>query len=114
MITAERTLECFAKTHVNVPDELTIADDAWQNRLEDDQSVFRVITPKDGDKRVVWSRGSIPQINAAKKMFNDLVAAGMVPFKVGTGGKASSDVMNVFDPSAEEVIFLPTKVITAG
>ena len=108
----DRVLECFAHKKVVVPDGLILPADNWN--IQPGQSVFRVITPTDGDKRVVWNRGSIPDINAARKMFTDLVTAGMVPYRVGAGGQASSTVMDKFDPAAEEVIFMPMKAIAGG
>ena len=77
-------------------------------------AMFRIMTPKDGDKRVTWRRNSIPEIRAAKKMFMDLHAQGMQAFKVGVDGKASVEMMKEFDPYAEEVVFMPLRAIAGG
>lgn len=97
---------------VNIPDELTILEDG--ETPQPYQVCWRFLSQKDGDKRVVWDAHSIPEINAAKTMFQELVAQGMTPYRVGAGGQASPQVMDEFDPTAEEVIFMPTKMIAAG
>jgi ABC-type Fe3+ transport system substrate-binding protein len=107
-----RTLQFSNAGLVNIPDELQVLDDGQQP--EKGQTLWRFLSQKDGDKRIVWSRGSIPEINAARQMFLDCVAQGMTPYRVGVGGKASADVMTEFDASAEEVIFMPTAMITGG
>ena len=89
------------------------------HRLKDDESakgkhVFRILTPKDGDVRVVWDARDLGQIQDAKAMFDDCIAKGLVPYHVGLDGKASSEVMDEFDPSCEEVIFLPIGQIAGG
>lgn len=108
-----RTVDTFTKRKIRVPELLTILDDEKIDRAPD-QMMFRIISAKDGDKRVVWNRFSLPEINAAKQMFLSLLAEGMVPYRVGSNGGASSVVMDEFDPSAEEVIFLPTQAIRGG
>ncbi len=106
-----RTIE-HAREMVEIPPELTILEDG-QNP-EPGQVCWRFLSQKDGDKRVVWNSGSIPEINAAKEMFQELVSQGMTPYRVEPGGGASPRVMDEFDASAEEVIFMPTKMIAAG
>lgn len=97
---------------VTVPDELTILADG--ETPKPNQVCWRFLSQKDGDKRVVWDAHSIPEINAAKEMFQDLVAQGMTPYRVGADGRSTPEVMDEFDPTAEEVIFMPTKMIAAG
>jgi hypothetical protein len=107
-----RTLEFSNSMGVAIPDELQVLEDGQQPG--DGQTLWRFLSQKDGDKRIVWNRGSIPDITAARQMFLDCVAQGMTPYRVGAGGRASADVMTEFDPSAEEVIFMPTKMIVGG
>jgi hypothetical protein len=76
--------------------------------------ILHVVNWKDGDKRVVWDSGSLAEITAAKKMFDDLKKEKLTPFRVGTNGKASPKEMDEFDPMAEQVIFLPLKLATGG
>jgi len=97
---------------VGIPDTLRIMEDG--ERPSQGHHVFRVMTAKDGDKRVVWDCHDLAQINDAKTMFDELVAQGLVPYKVGTDGRATSEVMDEFDPAAEEVIFLPVAMVTGG
>jgi len=69
---------------------------------------------KDGDTRIVWNKFVLDEINQAKKTFEDLIKQGMVPHNVGLGGKASAQEMKKFDPTAEEVIFLPMQALAGG
>ena len=76
--------------------------------------LFRVINQKDGDKRIVWDRMSLPEIRDAKKLFDDLVKEGLVPYEVDGKGKQTSRVMAEFDPSAEEILFCPVAALVGG
>ncbi len=130
---SERTIDCFAKQTYEVPDALRvwkanapnagppeenfveIAAIAAQLEVEaSDFGCFRILSQTDGDKRVVWCRRVLAEIGAAKKMFMDLLSKGMVPYKVGIDGVATADVMTEFDPTAEEVIFMPVQAIGGG
>ena len=126
---AERTIECFAGNKVNVPEELqvlpadaeldfvmlaAIAAQVESEAEASDMRCFRIMTSTDGDKRVGWCRRIINEIKAAKEMFLDLIKQGMVPYKVGINGQASAEIMDEFDPTAEEVIFMPAKAVIGG
>src|SRR5690554_1997428 len=76
--------------------------------------VMRVMTPKDGDKRITWDSRDFTQVREAKEMFDKCVAEGLVPYRVGVGGKATSEVMTEFDPHAEEIIFVPIRQVAGG
>lgn len=114
----ERQIECFAGNIVEVPDLLRLVDaDDFSERERSDPSspCFRIMTPKDGDKRVTWVRTIMAEVKAAKKMFMDLLKSGMIAFKVDPNtGKQTSQRMDVFDPTAEEVIFVPVAAISGG
>ena len=102
----------------NIMENIIISDKL--KVLPDDQKVnkwercFRFLTPKDGDKRVVWDSRDMEQIEDAKAMFDECVAKGLVPYWVGLDGKATVEVMDEFDPDAEEVIFLPIQQVVGG
>lgn len=98
---------------IKIPDSLTILDQPNQ-RPAKGFGCFRIMTPKDGDKRVVWDSRDFSQISEARDMFNNLVAQGLVPYCVGLNGRNSSEVMVEFDPYAEEVIFLPIAMAVGG
>lgn len=98
---------------IAIPDNLQILEKPEEVPL-DNFGVFRIMTPKDGDKRVVWDRRDFAQILEAKSMFDACVVQGLVPYRVGLNGKASADVMSEFDPHAEEIIFLPIAMVTGG
>ncbi len=91
--------------------ELQKLDDGQQPQAG--QHCFRIMN-ENGDDRLVWDSGSIREINAAKKAFLDLVKKNMTPYRVGVGGNASSEVMDEFDPAAEEVIFMDTALVAGG
>ena len=88
-----------------------LSDDA---QLDDGCGMFRILNQVDGDKRVVWNRMNLPEIRSAKQMFNDLIAEGLVPYRVGPGGARSNSVMREFDATAEEVIFIPVPLAVGG
>lgn len=96
---------------VEVPPEIRIHDDPEPPA---GHGVFRILTAQDGDRRVVWNRFVLEEIRAARNMFLDLVKKGLVPHKVGTGGKPTSEVIREFDPNAEEIIFLPVAAVVGG
>ena len=96
---------------VQIPDELAI-----QENIEPPLNcgVFRILTAKDGDRRVVWNRLVLDEIRAAKQMFLDLIEKGLVPHRVSTDGKPTSEVMAEFDAGAEEIMFLPINAAIGG
>lgn len=107
------TIKCFAENIVEVPDDLHVLTDG-ENTSVVEHGCFRIVTAKDGDKRIIWCRNVMAEISAAKRMFLDLITKGMVPYKVGLDGHASATVMKEFDPTAEEVIFMPVAAIAGG
>lgn len=107
-----RQVKCFTNNVVQIPEELDVLSGVEQPEVG--KVCWRIMTKEDGDKRVVWDAHSIPQIAEAKKLFDNLVAEGMQPYRVGTNGERTAEVMKEFDPSAEEVIFLPMKQIVGG
>lgn len=129
---SERIIDCFGRQTCEVPDVLRVLGPVEENFAElaaiasvasesaemeieaSDFGCFRMMSQADGDKRVVWCRRVLAEISAAKKMFMDLLSKGMIPYKVGVDGAATSAVMTEFDPTAEEVIFMPVKAIAGG
>jgi hypothetical protein len=99
------------KETINIPKSLHRLKD---NECANGRHVFRILTPKDGDVRVVWDARDLGQIQDAKVMFDDCIAKGLVPYRVGVDGKATSDVMDEFDPNSEEIIFLPIGQVAGG
>lgn len=102
-----------AAKEFDIPESLGIIDDAKEVPPVG-HGCFRIMTPNDGDKRVIWDSGDFAQIREAKEMFDELIAEGLVPYRVGTNGQASADVMDEFDPHAEEVIFIPMPMVAGG
>ena len=100
------------KEQISVPKKLHVLKD--NEPIKKWQRCFRFLTPKDGDKRIVWDSRDMDQIEEAKAMFDEAVAKGLVPYRVGLDGKATSEVMDEFDPEAEEVIFLPIAQVAGG
>ena len=89
------------QAEVRVPDELQILDHGQEP--EEHQGCLRFLTPEDGDKRVVWDRMKLPDITAARKMFEDFQQQGIRIFKVGETGGAVEE-MTDFDALAEEFL----------
>ena len=76
--------------------------------------IFRILNPLSGDDRLTWDSGNMADIKGAKKLFVELIEKGLTPYRVGTNGKATSEVMDEFDPHAEEVIFLAHSLVAGG
>jgi hypothetical protein len=82
--------------------------------------VLRIMTPRDGDKRVVWNPDSFTEIREASELFKELLKAGMVPYVVDPAtGRPTQEVMAEFDPSSgevdfREVVFAPKKLAAGG
>lgn len=98
---------------VEVPESLEILSDP-KARVKAGLGCMRIMTVADGDKRVVWDKNRSQEIRDAKLTFNKLVEQGLVPYRVGPGGKASPTVMAEFDAEAEEILFLPIKQVVGG
>lgn len=115
---ANRTLDITLLVNTNVtveveiPEELEILEGMDQPCLG--YSTFRILHQKFGDKRITWRGNVLQEINAAKKLFVELIKSGLTPYRVGTAGKPSSSVMQEFDPTAEEVVFLPKQMVAGG
>lgn len=114
--TEDRKIHTCSNMTLDVPDNLQIVEDQDIAAFEGkpDYGMFRCLSSKHGDKRVVWNRRSLPEIAAAKKMFSDLISQGMTPYRVAPGGTASPTVMDEFDPMAQEVIFMPLQMVGGG
>lgn len=97
---------------LEVPDELQVLEGIEEPSLG--SFVFRIIDALHGDKRITWDSRSLLEIQAAKKMFLNLIKEGFTPYKVGVNGNKTSEVMKEFDAKAEEIIFLPTKLVAGG
>ena len=110
--TIDRTIE-LSSLKINIPDILGVIDNPT-DRPSAGFGCFRIMTPKDGDKRVIWDSRDFNQIREAKKMFDELIVEGLVPYKVGRNGRATSEVLVEFDPYCEEIIFLPLSMIVGG
>jgi hypothetical protein len=100
------------RDNIIVPAKLKVLKD--KEKANQWERTFRFLSVKDGDKRIVWDSRDMDQIEEAKAMFDECIAKGLVPYRVGTDGKASAEVMDEFDPDAEEVIFLPIAQVTGG
>lgn len=101
------------KTQIEVPEELQILEGGDQ-KPSDKHFLFRILHTAKGDERVTWDSTNFIEIKAAKKLFVELVEKGLTPYRVGVDGKQTSDVMDEFDPTAEEVIFLAHAMVAGG
>ena len=100
---------------IPIPDGLGVGTGIPWSTIEGKlYGVMRVMTPKDGDKRITWNNQDFAQIRQAKETFDRLVLEGLVPYRVGIGGRATSEVMPEFDPYAQEIVFLPISLVMGG
>ena len=103
------------RDHVSIETTLEAPNDAQMPQFEHNKQfgVFRILDQKEGDKRLVWNRLSLGDISEAERMFNQFSSQGLAPYRVGGDGRQGA-AMKSFDPTAEEVIFLPIKLIGGG
>lgn len=94
---------------------LEVVDDSTIGKFEHNKrfGMFRILDQAEGDKRLVWNRLSMADIREADRMFSQFVKEGLSPYRVGGDGKQGS-AMDKFDPTVEEVIFLPMKLVAGG
>lgn len=100
------------KETITVPPHLTILDS--KAKVPTGKHVFRILTVKDGDKRIVWDRMNIAEIMDARALFNKLLATGLKPFKVDPSGKKTNEVLKEFDATSEEIVFAPIAAARGG
>ncbi len=60
----------------------------------------------DGDLKVIWDSEKEPEVKAAKKQFDELMAKGYLAFKVKRDGE-QGEKMKEFNPDAEKMILVP-------
>lgn len=72
---------------------------------EQESGTMRILD-LNGDRRIVWRRQSIPEIEDAKKEFRKAIIDGHIAFKVDKSG-ARGEKLTEFDPLAEEIILVP-------
>lgn len=100
------------KESIEVPDGVQILESGEEKPAG--HHIFRILNPLSGDDRLTWDSGNMADIKGAKKLFLGLIEKGLTPYRVGTNGKATSEVMDEFDPHAEEVIFLAHQLVAGG
>lgn len=59
-----------------------------------------------GDVKQTWNRDSPAEVEAARKMFNDLTSKGYRGFRVDDNGEAAAQMLS-FDPEAERITLIP-------
>lgn len=75
---------------------------------------LRVLTEKEGDKRITWDSNDFSQIQEAKELFDQCIAEGLVPYRVGPDGKVTDEPIVEFDPYFEEVVMIPLSMVAGG
>ena len=99
---------------VDVPDSLKITTDL-DTPNEEGHGCFRVLSVDAGDERVIWDRNDPDQIRDAKGLFASLLNQGQVPYAIGYDGKPNMNKqLTDFDPNAEEIVFIPTRLVVGG
>lgn len=105
-------LNTTCKATVEVPSEIKFLEDGDQ--VPKGHCCIRILHPNKGDERLTWDSTVLLELQQAKKLFIDLVKKGLTPYRVGLNGQSTAEVMDEFDPHAEEVIFMPTATLVAG
>lgn len=105
-------LNSAVKTSIEVPPGLQFLEDGLQ--VQKGHHCIRILHPDKGDERLTWDSTSLAELQQARKLFIDLVKQGLTPYRVGLNGDTTAEVMDEFDPHAEEVIFMPTATLVVG
>lgn len=118
-MSANRTIEVKVVKNSNVKAEIKIGDNLGLLDNPTDKPAkgfgcFRVLTEKDGDKRITWDSNDFTQIQEAKELFDQCVAEGLVPYRVGTDGRVTDEPIVEFDPYLEEIIMVPIAQVVGG
>lgn len=127
-VTTDRTVDCFAHSKVEVPEDLYILGPnpklhaaelaALAEELGYDVSDFgqmSILSQRDGDMRVVWCKKIIASVRAIKEFFMELTSHGMMHYHVGTDGKRSAKEIKEFNETkVEEVVSMPLQPIAGG
>jgi hypothetical protein len=68
-----------------------------------------VMTPTDGDLKIVWDSDKATETEHARKTFDEFKAKGYLAYKVNKAGD-KGEVMRSFEPEAEKIILAPRMV----
>ena len=66
-----------------------------------------VMTPKDGDIKMMWDKTKAEEIVAADDMFNTMKGRGYIAYSVVGKNGEKGEVIKDFDPDAERIIMTP-------
>ena len=112
---AEHSIQVQVYAYANIHETLEVPPEI---RINDPQPghnrTFRVLSTLAGDERLTWDNRILAEIQAAKKLFMDLVSKGLKPYKVDPSGKKTAEILDSFDPLAEEIIFAATSLAKGG
>lgn len=95
-----------------LPDSIVLLEHGQEPDSEN--CMFRILSPKSGDDRLTWDKRDFGAMQDARQTFIELVKKGFKPFRVGGDGKRSNEVMQEFDPSAQQVVFVPMAPVAGG
>jgi len=102
------------------PTNLTESVETSLKVLADDEPIpqghriWRILSKEKGDERIVWDSDSLNEINEARRLFDQLRDKGLVAHRVGVDGRAEAEIIDEFDPLAEEILFLPRQLVAGG
>jgi hypothetical protein len=65
-----------------------------------------VMTPADGDLKIIWDSDKPEEVAHARKSFDEFKGKGYLAYKVSKDG-AKGEVMKSFEADAEKVILAP-------
>lgn len=68
-----------------------------------------VMTPADGDLKVIWDSDKPAEVAHARKTFDEFKRQGYLAYRVAKGGD-KGEVMRSFEADAERVILAPQMV----
>jgi hypothetical protein len=80
-------------------------DDAVLDKVEREL----IVLDHTGDTKLIWDPDKPSEVEAAKKMFDDMKAKGYIAYKVNRNGDKGEVIRN-FDKDAEKMILAPQTV----
>lgn len=103
---------------LNIRDELVVPENmavmAGEQEPAEHHGVFRILNPRSGDDRLTWDKRDFQATKEARRTFLELIQKGFKPFRVGPNGRRSNEAMQEFDPTAQQVLFVPMAPVAGG
>lgn len=79
------------------------------HQLSPTQGIIHTLD-KTGDTRLIWDRNNEDEVDAARRLFNDLRSKHYTAYRAEGKEGSKGEVIRSFDPEAERIIMAPRLV----